>query len=214
MSIRAKICGLSTPEAVDAAVAGGASHTGFVFYPPSPRNITPAAAGSLIARLPGHVTPVALVVDADDAAIAAILAQAPVQIIQAHGHETPERVAAIRSRFGLPVMKAVGIAGPEDVAIAHAHEAVADLLLLDAKPPKKGLPGGNGLAFDWQLIAGETWEKPWFLAGGLTPDNVILAIRTADAKAVDVSSGVERAPGVKDLDLIAAFLAATRSVEG
>lgn len=153
MSIRAKICGLSTPEAVDAAVAHGASHTGFVFYPPSPRNVMPAAAGALIARLPGHVTPVALVVDADDAAIAAILAQAPVKVIQAHGHETPERVAAIRTRFGLPVMKAVGIASPQDVAIAHTYAGVADLLLLDAKPPKKGLPG----------------EMAWLSTGGLLP---------------------------------------------
>lgn len=214
MSVVAKICGLSTPETVDAAVAGGARYTGFVFYPPSPRNVAPAVAGSLIARLPSDVTPVALVVDAEDALIEAILAQAPVKIIQAHGHETPERVAAIRRRFGLPVMKAVGIGSPEDVAAAHRFEAVADLLLLDAKPPKKGLPGGNGLAFDWQLIAGEAWAKPWFLAGGLTPDNVAEAIRTAGAEAVDVSSGVERAPGVKDLDLIAAFLAAVRSAEG
>lgn len=214
MSIRAKICGLSTPEAVDAAAAHGASHAGFVFFERSPRHVTPQQAAPLVARLPETVTPVALVVDTPDEAIAAILKQVPVRLLQLHGHETPQRVAAIKSRFGLPVMKAVGIGNAGDVAIAHSYEAVADLLLLDAKPPKKGLPGGNGLAFDWQLIAGEAWDKPWFLAGGLTPDNIAQAIRSAGAHAVDVSSGVESAPGVKDLDLIAAFLAAVRSVEG
>lgn len=212
MSVAVKICGLSTPEAVDAAVQHGASHVGFVFYPPSPRNLSPAEAGALIARLPDGVTPVALTVDADDAALAAILARAPVKILQAHGKESPARVAEMRQRFNLPVMKAVGIAGAGDVATAHDYESVADLLLLDAKPPRKGLPGGNGLAFDWGLIANERWSRPWFLAGGLTPDNVAEAIRVAGASAVDVSSGVESAPGVKNVDLIAAFLAAARSV--
>ncbi|PWR17730.1 phosphoribosylanthranilate isomerase [Zavarzinia compransoris] len=211
MSGFVKICGLSTAETVDASVARGASHVGFVFYPRSPRNIAPAAAGNLIARLPDHVVPVALTVDADDATIAAILAEAPVKMLQAHGSESPERVADLRRRFGLPVMKAIGIADPADVARAHDYEAVADLLLLDAKAPKKGLPGGNGLAFDWGLIANEGWSRPWFLAGGLTPDTVAEAIRIAGARAVDVSSGVESAPGVKDIGLIAAFLAAARS---
>ncbi|MCF4166076.1 phosphoribosylanthranilate isomerase [Zavarzinia compransoris] len=206
-----KICGLSTPETVDAAVAHGASHVGFVFFPRSPRNVAPAVAGRLIARLPDSVTPVALMVDADDDTIAAILAEAPVRILQAHGRESPERVAAIRARFGLPVMKAVGIAETGDVARAHGYEAAADLLLLDAKAPKKGLPGGNGLAFDWGLIAGERWSRPWFLAGGLRPDTVADAIRTSGASAVDVSSGVESAPGVKDIGLIAAFLSAARA---
>lgn len=206
-----KICGLSTPETVDAAVTHGASHVGFVFFPRSPRNVAPATAGRLIARLPDNVTPVALTVDADDDGIAAILAEAPVRMIQAHGRESPERVAAIRARFGLPVMKAVGIAETGDVVRARGYEAAADLLLLDAKAPKKGLPGGNGLAFDWGLIAGERWSRPWFLAGGLRPDNVADAIRTSGASAVDVSSGVESAPGVKDIGLIAAFLSAARA---
>lgn len=210
MSISAKICGLKTPNAVDAAIGGGASHVGFVFYPPSPRHIAPAEAGRLIARLPGHVTPVALVVDADDDTIAEILAAAPVRLLQAHGHESAQRVAGLKSRFGLPVMKAVGIAGPEDIARAQGFQGVADLLLLDAKPPKKGLPGGNGLAFDWQLVAGATWTRPWFLAGGLTPGTVAEAVRVSGATAVDVSSGVERAPGDKDVALIAEFLAALR----
>ena len=211
MSGFVKICGLSTPEAVDAAVAHGASHVGFVFYPPSPRHVSPEQAGALIARLPETVVPVALVVDADDAAIAEILSKAPVRILQAHGKESPERVAAMRARFGLPVMKAVGIASVEDVARAHGYEDAADLLLLDAKAPKKGLPGGNGLAFDWGLIANEVWSRPWFLAGGLRPDTVAEAIRISGASAVDVSSGVESAPGVKDIGLIAAFLGAARA---
>lgn len=211
MSGFVKICGLSTPEAVDAAVAHGASHVGFVFYPPSPRHVSPEQAGALIARLPETVVPVALVVDADDAAIAEILSKAPVRILQAHGKESPERVAAMRARFGLPVMKAVGIASVEDVARAHGYEDAADLLLLDAKAPNKGLPGGNGLAFDWGLIANEVWSRPWFLAGGLRPDTVAEAIRISGASAVDVSSGVESAPGVKDIGLIAAFLGAARA---
>ena len=211
MSGFVKICGLRTAAAVDASIEQGASHVGFVFYPASPRNISPAEAGRLIARLPDSVVPVALTVDADDATIAAILAEAPVRMLQAHGHESPARVAALRQRFGLPVMKAIGIAEAADVARAHDYEAVADLLLLDAKAPKKGLPGGNGLAFDWGLIANEAWSRPWFLAGGLTPDNVAEAIRISGARAVDVSSGVEQAPGVKDIGLIAAFLAAARS---
>lgn len=211
MSGFVKICGLRTAAAVDASIEHGASHVGFVFYPASPRNIGPAEAGRLIARLPDSVVPVALTVDADDDAIAAILAEAPVRMLQAHGKESPERVAALRQRFGLPVMKAIGIAEAGDVARAHDYEAVADLLLLDAKAPKKGLPGGNGLAFDWGLIANEGWSRPWFLAGGLTPDNVAEAIRISGARAVDVSSGVEQAPGVKDIGLIAAFLAAARS---
>ncbi|MFA5123142.1 phosphoribosylanthranilate isomerase [Zavarzinia sp.] len=212
MSIQAKICGLRTAEAVQAAVKGGASHVGFVFYPPSPRHLTPEAAADLVARLPREVVPVALTVDAGDAAIEAILKAVPIRLLQAHGKESPARVAELKRRFGLPVMKAVGIAGPADVNLAHEYETVADLLLLDAKAPKKGLPGGNGLAFDWGLIAHERWARPWFLAGGLTPGNVVEAIRTSGARAVDVSSGVESAPGVKDLDLIAAFLAATASV--
>lgn len=211
MSGFVKICGLRTADALDASVEQGASHVGFVFYPPSPRHLAPAEAGRLIARLPDSVVPVALTVDADDDAIAAILAAAPVRLLQAHGQESPARVAEIRQRFGLPVMKAVGIADAGDVARAHDYEAVADLLLLDAKAPKKGLPGGNGLAFDWGLIANEHWSRPWFLAGGLTPDNVAEAIRISGARAVDVSSGVEQAPGVKDIGLIAAFLAAARS---
>jgi phosphoribosylanthranilate isomerase len=153
---------------------------------------------------------VALTVDADDAALDTLLATVPVDILQLHGHESPERVAEVRARCGLPVMKAVGVAGEEDLPALEAYARVADQLLVDAKPPKGAdLPGGNGLAFDWRLIAGRRWPVPWMLAGGLTPDNVAEAIRLTGARQVDVSSGVESAPGVKDPVRIAAFLKAT-----
>jgi phosphoribosylanthranilate isomerase len=157
---------------------------------------------------------VGLFVDADDAMIEAVLASAPLDILQFHGLETPERVAEARRRFGLPIMKAVAIAGIEDVAGAARYEAVADLLLFDAKPPRRpdALPGGNGLAFDWGLIAGRPWRRPWMLSGGLTADLLPEAVRISGAAAVDVSSGVESRPGEKDLDKIRAFLAAARAL--
>jgi phosphoribosylanthranilate isomerase len=212
MTVSAKICGLSTPETLDAAIDGGAAMVGFVFYPRSPRAILPAALPALAARVPAGVPKVGLVVDAEDALIDAVVS-AGIDIIQAHGDETAERVAAIRARAGRPVMKAVGIAGPDDVARAHAFEAAADLLLLDAKPPKNradALPGGNGLAFDWQLIAGESWARPWLLAGGLDAGNVAEAVAMSGARMVDVSSGVEERPGVKSPERIRAFLEAVR----
>lgn len=207
-----KICGLMAPEAVDAAVAAGAGMVGFVFFPPSPRSLDVAEAVRLTSRVPSGVTRVALSVDADDALLDAIAAGAGIDMMQFHGKEPPERVAEVRERYSLPVMKAVAIAGPDDVARARAYEDVADRLMFDAKPPKHATrPGGNALAFDWQLIAGEAWTKPWVLAGGLTADNVAEAIRVSGAEAVDVSSGVEDAPGVKNLDKIAAFVTAARS---
>lgn len=213
MTVAAKICGLKTPEAVAAAIAGGARYLGFVFFPPSPRNVAPAEAAALMAAVPAGVKKVGLVVDADDEALAALLAACPLDILQLHGHETPERTAAIRARFGLPVMKALPVAGPEDLAGARAYEAVSDLLLFDAKPPKGATrPGGNALAFDWSLLAGTAWSRPWLLAGGLTPENVAEAVRTSGAPGVDVSSGVEAAPGVKSLEKIRAFLAAVRAL--
>lgn len=209
MSIRVKICGLTEPSAVAAAVAAGAAYLGFVFFPKSPRNLTIAQARALALEVPMGVAKVALVVDADDATIAAILDQVPIDMLQLHGHESPERVAQVRARFGLPVMKAVGIAEAADLDRLPAYEAVADQILVDAKAPKgAALPGGNGLAFDWRLIAGRKWDKPWMLAGGLTPDNVAAAVRLTGARQVDVSSGVESAPGVKDGALIGAFVAA------
>jgi phosphoribosylanthranilate isomerase len=180
-----------------------------VFFPKSPRNLDLGPAAALAAQAPVGLAKVALVVDPSDAALDALLAQVPIDILQLHGEETPARVAAIRARSGLPVMKAVGIAEAADLPRIAAYEAVADQILVDAKPPKSAdLPGGNGLAFDWRLIAGRAWRKPWMLAGGLTPETVGEAIRLTGAGQVDVSSGVESAPGVKDPAPIAAFCAA------
>jgi phosphoribosylanthranilate isomerase len=209
LTIAAKICGLSSEAAVEAAIAGGASYVGFVFYPPSPRSLSPARAAELCRLVPAQdVHACALFVDADDATIAEVLAAAPIDILQLHGRETPERVAEARRVHKRPVMKAVPIAGPEDVALARRWEDSADMLLFDAKPPRlpQSLPGGNGLAFDWQLLAGQRWKRPWMLSGGLTPENLAEAVRTTGATMVDVSSGVERRPGEKDPAKVAAFL--------
>ena len=214
MSVAAKICGLSAEGAVSAAVAGGAAYLGFVFYPPSPRAVTPREAARLCAAVPPGVARVGLFVDADDAVIDATLALAPLDILQFHGSESPERVGEVRLRFGLPVMKAVAIAGPKDVCGAARYEDVADLLLFDAKPPRRpdALPGGNGLGFDWRLIADLSWRRPWMLSGGLTAELLPEAVRISGATAVDVSSGVESRPGVKDPKKIRAFLAAARAL--
>lgn len=209
MATRVKICGLREPAQLAAAVAAGAAYVGFVFFPKSPRNLAIDRAQSLAVEVPPGVAKVALTVDADDATLDAILARVPLDLLQLHGSERPERVGEIRARYGLPVMKAVGIRVAEDLALLDGHEAVADQILVDAKPvPGADLPGGNGIAFDWKLIAGRRWKKPWMLAGGLTPLNVAEAVRLTGARQVDVSSGVESAPGVKDADLIRAFLAA------
>jgi phosphoribosylanthranilate isomerase len=212
MGVAAKICGVSTEEAVTAAVAGGAAYLGFVFYPPSPRAVTPQWSARLCETVPAGVRRVALFVDADDETIEAVLAAAPIDMLQFHGHETPDRIAEARLRFGRPVMKAVAIAGPEDMTAAARYEDAADRLLFDAKPPRRpdALPGGNGLAFDWGLIAGRKWRLPWMLSGGLTAELLPEAVRISGAAAVDVSSGVETRPGVKDPGKIRAFLAATR----
>ena len=192
-----------------AASAGGAAYLGFVFYPPSPRAVTPQRAARLCAAIPPGIARVGLFVDADDRVIEAALTAAPIDILQFHGSESPERVAAVKRRFGRPVMKAVAIAGFEDVLGAARYEGVADILLFDAKPPHRpdALPGGNGLAFDWALIADRPWRTPWMLSGGLTAELLPEAVRISGAAAVDVSSGVESLPGVKDLDKIRAFLA-------
>jgi phosphoribosylanthranilate isomerase len=210
LSVAAKICGLSQPDAVAAAVACGAKFLGFVFYAPSPRNVAAARVAELCKAVPAGITRVGLFVDADDAAIASVLAVAPLDLLQFHGAESPSRVAAVKRRFARPVMKALPIAGPEDVAAADAYLGVADRLLFDARPPRNAgaLPGGNGLVFDWRLIAGRRWTLPWMLSGGLDAANVGEAVRLTGAPAVDVSSGVESAPGVKDTAKIADFLAA------
>ncbi len=207
--IRVKICGLREPGHVAAAVEAGARYVGFVFFPKSPRNVDVATAAALAAEVPPGVAKVALVVNADDALLDEITARVPLDMLQLHGGETPERVAEIRSRYGLPVMKAVGIAEAADLARIDDYAGVADQILVDAKPPKEAeLPGGNGLAFDWRLLQGRHWTVPWMLAGGLTPENVALAAKLTGARQVDVSSGVESAPGEKDAERIAAFLKA------
>ncbi len=209
MASRVKICGLSDAASVLAAAEAGARYIGFVFFAKSPRNVSVAQARELALAAPMGVAKVALVVDASDAELDAICAEVPLDMLQLHGHESPARVAQIRARYGLPVMKALGVARAEDLAQIAAYEAVADQILLDAKAPEgAALPGGNGLAFDWRLVAGYTFQKPWMLAGGLTPENVAEAIRLTGARQVDVSSGVEARAGVKDLARIKAFLAA------
>jgi phosphoribosylanthranilate isomerase len=213
VTVAAKICGLSSEAAVAAAVDGGAAYVGFVFYPPSPRSITPARSGTLAAAVPAGIKKVALFVDADDALIRTVIDAAGIDILQFHGAETPVRVAEARQRFGRPVMKAVAIAGPDDLAVAACYEEFADLLLFDAKPPPGATrPGGNGLAFDWQLIAGRDWRLPWLLSGGLTAELLPDAVRISGAAAVDVSSGVESAPGQKDPAKIRAFLSAAAAL--
>ena len=213
MSVQVKICGISTPEAMTAAVDGGAAFVGLVFYPPSPRAVTPEQAAPLAALVPKGVVKTALLVDADDATIEAILKDVPLDLLQLHGAENPERVAEIKDRFGLPVMKVVKLRQAGDLEAVEPFLAVADRLLFDAKPPadmKEALPGGNAVAFDWSILAGTTWPLPWMLAGGLTPQNVARAVAISGAPAVDVSSGVEDAPGRKSLSKIKAFLDACR----
>ena len=209
--IRVKICGLTRSEDVSAVADAGAAYAGFVFFPKSPRNVTIEQARHLAVEVPVGVAKVALVVNADDALLDAITAAVPLDILQLHGSESPKRVSEVRSRYGLPVMKAVGVADQEDVAALDLYAEVADQILVDAKPPKNAdLPGGNGVSFDWRLISARRWSKPWMLAGGLTPDNVAEAIALTGAKQVDVSSGVETAPGVKDAGVIQEFIQATR----
>lgn len=202
-----KICGLSNPSDIQAAAAAGASYIGFVFFKKSPRNVSIETARLLAIEVPMGIAKVALVVDASDGELDEITSTVPLDILQLHGQETPARVAEIKSRYGLPVMKAVGVADESDLAALDDYAAVADMLLVDAKPPKNAdLPGGNGLAFDWRLIAGRQWTVPWMLAGGLRPDNVAEAIKLTGAQQVDVSSGVESATGVKDAVLIRTFV--------
>lgn len=205
-TVRIKICGLRDARHLQAAAAAGAAYGGFVFFPKSPRCLTIEAARALAVDAPFGMAKVALVVNADDATLDAITEAVPLDMLQLHGSETPERVAEVKARYGLPVMKAVGLAEAGDLAALDLYAGVADQVLVDAKPPKGAeLPGGNGLAFDWRLLAGREWTVPWMLAGGLTPDNVAEAIRLTGARQVDVSSGVESAPGEKDTARIRAF---------
>lgn len=211
--VRTKLCGLRTIADIDAAADAGAAYMGLVFYPKSPRAVDIAQARELALHAPVGLAKVALVVNLDDAQIDAIVADVPLDMLQLHGSETPERVTELRQRTGLPVMKAVGLRDADDLPALAAYEHVADQILVDAKPPKGAvLPGGNGVGFDHTLIGGREWRGPWMLAGGLTPDNVVEAVRLTGARQVDLSSGVESAPGVKDPALMAAFCAALEGV--
>ena len=209
--IRVKICGLRTAADVEAVARAGAAYAGFVFFAKSPRNLSISEAKLVALAAPTGLAKVALVVNADDAALEAILSQVPIDMLQLHGAESPERVSEVRTRFGLPVMKAVGLSGEADLAAIMDYSLVADQLLIDAKPGSgTDLPGGNGLAFDWRLLVGRRWLRPWMLAGGLSAQNVAEAVRLTGARQVDVSSGVEVAPGVKDAALITAFVRAAQ----
>ncbi|MEM1102148.1 MAG: phosphoribosylanthranilate isomerase [Pseudomonadota bacterium] len=211
MTAEIKFCGFTRPEDVAAAVAAGARYIGLNFYAPSPRSVPPGAAEALRAAVPAGVSTVALVVEADDAALTRIVGEAAPDMLQLHGRESPARVRAIRTRFGLPVMKAVSVADASDLEKIETYGAVADRLLVDAKPPSgAALPGGNGVPFDWALISGMCWPVPWMLAGGLTVENVADAVRLTGAPVVDLASGVETAPGVKDARLMQEFAAALR----
>jgi phosphoribosylanthranilate isomerase len=209
MNAKVKICGLSTAPTLDKAVAMGVDLVGFVFYRPSPRYVTPDQARELAARVPGGIAKVALVVDMDNDELDEIVEALDPDMIQAHGHETPARVNEIKSRYNRPVIKAISVADAADFERARAYDEAADMILFDAKPPKSmnnPLPGGNGLAFDWELIAGRNEIGDFILSGGLDPDNVAAAIELTNPAIVDVSSGVETAPGKKDETLIAKFL--------
>lgn len=208
MAVSVKICGLTESAGLAAAVKAGARYVGFVFFSKSPRNVSPELAAELAAQVPIGIAKVGLFVNPDDAHLGAVLAKVPLDLIQLHGAETPARVAEVKALTGLPVIKAVGLAEPADLDALWDYGLVADMLLIDAKPPRGAvLPGGNGLAFDWRLLAGRQILKPWLLAGGLTPDNVAEALRLTRAPGVDVSSGVESAPGIKDPDRIRALIA-------
>lgn len=214
MPVDVKICGIRDAKALDAAISGGARFVGFVFFAKSPRALRPATAAGLVASVPPGVLRVGLVVDAADGDLAGLLEALPLDVLQLHGSESPARVAEVRSRFRLPVMKAIAVGSPDDVAAAAPYAEVADRLLFDARPPAgASRPGGNARPFDWRLLAGRDWNVPWLLAGGLNEGNVAEAVRLSGASAVDVSSGVEDAPGHKNASMIRAFLTKAAQIE-
>jgi phosphoribosylanthranilate isomerase len=216
MPIQAKICGLNDAAAVEVAVLNGAAFVGFVFYDPSPRNVYPSAAAELAAKVPAHVKKVGLFVDPDEKLIRKALTTVSLDWIQLHGAETPERVQEIKDTYSLPVIKAIKVDSTASLEQIARYDGVADMLLFDAKEPKNmknALPGGNGLAFDWELLAGAEVKSPWMLAGGLNAENIAEAVRISGAKIVDTSSGVEFEPGRKDPAAIEAFLAAVAAIE-
>lgn len=210
----AKICGITTPEAMTAAIDGGARFVGLVFYPKSPRFVDIEVATYLARYVPTGVRAVGLFVDPDDETLERTLSNVQLDMIQLHGHESPGRVAEIKHKFGLQVIKAMSVASPQDLEKVPGYEVAADHLMFDAKPQASdSLPGGNGLAFDWNILKGMETKHPWFLAGGLTPENILEAITKLSPDIVDVSSGVESKPGVKDTAKIAAFLEAVRQAD-
>lgn len=215
MTVTAKICGINDPVAMATAVEGGASHVGLVFYPPSPRSVTPEQAADLAQIAGSGVMRTGLFVDPDDVLIDTVLARVPLDLLQLHGTESPDRVAELKDRTGRKVMKAISIGKAADIDSAQAYVDIADWLMFDAQPPKdmkNALPGGNAVAFDWTLLAGRDWPLPWMLAGGINIDNVAAAVRQSGAQVVDTSSGVEDAPGRKNPEKIRAFLAAVSAL--
>jgi phosphoribosylanthranilate isomerase len=209
MSLSVKICGLNSRAGLEAAVNNGTRFVGFIFYPPSPRYVEPIDAGQLAALVPPHVTKVGVFVDPDPVEIDEVLLQVPLDLLQFHGTESPRNMDELRQTFRLPVIKAVKVAEAADVEFARSFEGHVDYLMFDAKPPagQEGLlPGGNALSFDWQLLAGQRWKTPWFLSGGLHAGNLVAAVRQSGAALVDISSGVELRPGLKDPDRIVEFL--------
>lgn len=212
MPVDVKICGLKDEDAIDAALEAGADYLGFVFFAKSPRAVTAEQAAELTQFIE-DTRKVGLFVDPEDALLDEVLTHVRLDLLQFHGHETPERLAAIRAEYGVPVMKALPVGDAADLTAAQAYEGVVDQFLFDARPPKGTvLPGGNAVSFDWTLLKGFSHQIPWMLAGGLTADNVAEAIRVSGAPAVDVSSGVESSPGIKDVDKIRAFIAAAKGV--
>jgi phosphoribosylanthranilate isomerase len=211
MSIVVKICGLTGPGAIEAAVEAGAAYGGLVFHPNSPRHVDLEQARALADQMRGRLKIVALIADKDDAGIESLVRTVRPDFLQLHGGESARRTAYIRGKFAVPVIKALPVAEASDLAAAAEYENAADMLMFDARPPKDALRGGgHGAAFDWKILQGRSFAKPWFLAGGLTPENVARAVSLSGAEMVDVSSGVESAPGVKDAARIRAFLNATK----
>jgi phosphoribosylanthranilate isomerase len=209
MSLSVKICGLNSRDGLEAAVNNGTRFVGFIFYPPSPRYVEPADAGQLAALVPPHVTKVGVFVDRDPMEIDELLLQVPLDMLQFHGTESPRNMDELRQTFRLPVIKAIKVAEAADVEFARSFEGHVDYLMFDAKPPvgQEGrLPGGNALSFDWQLLTGQSWKTPWFLSGGLHAGNLAAAVRQSGAALIDISSGVELRPGLKDPEKIAEFL--------
>ena len=215
MAVTAKICGINDPEAMRAAIAGGASHVGLVFYEPSPRSLNPGEAMALATVVPERVEKVGLFVDPENDQIDKTLLVVKLDMLQLHGDETPDRVRDLKARTGKRVMKVIKVSEPEDLVRAEAYVRIADALMFDAKPPKgmkEALPGGNAISFDWRILSECTWPLPWMLAGGLTKENVATAVELSGARIVDISSGVEDIPGRKKVEKIAEFLRAVSEI--